>query len=400
MFTLAEYPHIQRILDESNDGVIIFGASRAGLYALKVLKYLNIKCLCIIDNDFTKLSNEYYGVEVLSPLEGFKKYGNVLVLISVMSFGELTAIKDSLKKINYSNLHYVVPEVFDFYIKYLTKRKFNFTTYRKNKSKFFHRLAMDKDQKLSPSITIMINEKCNLNCSDCAALVPLNKDPESFNIETIIKSLKSYCGAFDFVYRICIMGGEPFLHKDINLILESFLELDNVLFIDIATNGTVVPQTRTMNLLDQLGATIEISDYGDVSRKMNELIIECQQLDIVHFIQKYESWMTIGGFFSRDRDEINKMETFLKCTSNVGITNHIVAHMLSRCIFSAMAGKLKLIPQANTDYVDLTHANEETFKKIRDLTFRSTYLEACNFCLANDRFPVKAGIQLKSSFSN
>ena len=88
------------------------------------------------------------------------------------------------------------------------------------------------------------------------------------------------------------------------------------------------------------------------------------------------------------------METFLKCTSNVGITNHIVAHMLSRCIFSAMAGKLKLIPQPTSDYVELTNRSEDTVMKIRDLTFRNTYLDACNYCLANDRQPVKAGLQI------
>jgi organic radical activating enzyme len=129
----------------------------------------------------------------------------------------------------------------------------------------------------------MINEKCNLNCSDCAALVPLNQNPETFSVETIIKSLQAYCGAFDFVYRICIMGGEPFLHKDIHSILESLRDLENVLFIDIATNGTVVPQKKTMDLIDQLGATIEISDYGAVSRKMPELIAECEKRNIVHF---------------------------------------------------------------------------------------------------------------------
>jgi hypothetical protein len=397
MTNFLEYPEIQKIIDDSPSDIIIFGASRAGLYTLKVIKSLNINCLCIIDNDSTKHSSNYYGVEVISPLEGINKYGNVRVLVSVMSFIDLTGIMESLKKLNYSQIYYIVPEIFDFYIKKLTKRSFDFQIYRKNKKKFFNRIAMDRDHKLSPSMTVMINEKCNLNCSDCAALVPLNQEPETFNVETIINSLKSYCGAFDFVYRICIMGGEPFLHKDINLILESLLELNNVLFIDIATNGTVVPQKRTMDLLDQLGATIEISDYGDVSRKMNELIHECQKRNIVHFIQKYDSWMSIGGIFNRNRDEINKMETFLKCTSSIGITNHIVGPNLSRCVFSAMAGKLKLIPQPSSDFVNLDFANELTFAKIRELTFRSTFLEACNYCLANDRKPVKAGIQINKS---
>jgi hypothetical protein len=394
MLLLPEYPNLENIFKESPEGVIIFGGSRAGLYTLKVLKKLDVKCLCIIDNDASKHSTDYYGVEVISPTAARAKFGDATVLVSTMSFQDLTAIKTSLNKVGFSRCHYLVPDIFDFYIKNLTRREFNFKTYRENKNKFFNRSAMDRDQSMSPSMTVMINEKCNLNCSDCAALVPLNQNPETFSVETIINSLKSYCGAFDFVYRVCIMGGEPFLHKDIHAILECLRDLDNVLFLDIATNGTVVPQKKTMDLIDQLGATIEISDYGDVSRKMPELIAECQQRDIVHFIQKYDTWMSIGGIYSRERDEINKMETFHKCTSSIGITNHIVGNKLSRCIFSAMAGKLKLIPQPKTDYVDLMHSDDYTFLKIRELTFRNTYLEACNYCLANDRQPVKAGLQI------
>jgi hypothetical protein len=127
---------------------------------------------------------------------------------------------------------------------------------------------------------------------------------------------------------------------------------------------------------------------------MPDLIAECQQRSIVHFIQKYDSWMSIGGIFSRERDEIGKMETFLKCTSSIGITNHIVGQKLSRCIFSAMAGKLRLIPQSTNDYVELADTSEDTFHKIRELTFRNTSLNACNYCLANDRQPIKAGIQI------
>jgi hypothetical protein len=149
-----------------------------------------------------------------------------------------------------------------------------------------------------------------------------------------------------------------------------------------------------MDLIDQLGATIEISDYGEVSRKMPELIAECEKRNIVHFIQKYDSWMSVGGIYSRERDEVENMETFLKCTSSIGITNHIVGEKLSRCIFSAMAGKLKLIPQSASDYVELTNRGKDTVMKIRDLTFRNTYLDACNYCLANDRQPVKAGLQI------
>jgi len=120
MLLLPEYPNLENIFKESPEGVIIFGGSRAGLYTLKVLKKLDVKCLCIIDNDVSKHSTNYYGVEVVSPTAACAKYGDATVLVSTMSFQELTAIKKSLNKLGFSKCHYLVPDIFDFYIKNLT----------------------------------------------------------------------------------------------------------------------------------------------------------------------------------------------------------------------------------------------------------------------------------------
>ena len=45
---LPEYPDIENTLNESSEGVIIFGGSQARLYDLKVFKKLKVPCLCII----------------------------------------------------------------------------------------------------------------------------------------------------------------------------------------------------------------------------------------------------------------------------------------------------------------------------------------------------------------
>ena len=45
---LPEYPDIENTLNESSEGVIIFGGSQAGFYTLKMLKKLKVPFLCII----------------------------------------------------------------------------------------------------------------------------------------------------------------------------------------------------------------------------------------------------------------------------------------------------------------------------------------------------------------
>jgi hypothetical protein len=89
---IPEYPDLQNILYESPEGVIIFGGSRTGLYNLKVFKKLKVPCLCIVDNDPSKHASDYYGLEVISTAAGRAKYGDVAVLVSTMSFQDLTPI--------------------------------------------------------------------------------------------------------------------------------------------------------------------------------------------------------------------------------------------------------------------------------------------------------------------
>jgi len=310
-----------------------------------------------------------------------------------MSYTDLTEIKKSLSKAGFRNSEYAMHEIFDYYINNLTKRNFNRSLYRQKQYCFYDREAMSRDQTISPSVTILVNERCNLKCQDCAAFVPLNKDPVTYSSDTIIKALQIYCKSFDFVYRVCIMGGEPLLHREINRILEAVMKLDNVLFIDIATNGTILPQGRTLDLINDLGATFEISDYGDVSRKMPQIIEMCQQRNMVHFIQRYDFWATIGPSIDRKRDFFNRAETFIKCTKNIGITNHIVGENLSRCIYSAMTSRLKLVPQFNDDHVNLFGEEEGLVQRIRALTFRSDPLETCNYCLGTERELIKPGLQ-------
>ena len=125
-------------------------------------------------------------------------------------------------------------------------------------------IGLSRNDKLSETLTCIITERCNLSCQNCTVFVPQNKNPRTFDAEAIIDSVKSYAKCFDFVYRVCLMGGEPFLHKDFAHIAGEIAKIDNILFIDIVPP---IGSTGYYAGLQRKWAGVEVSDYGLTSRK-------------------------------------------------------------------------------------------------------------------------------------
>ena len=77
---------------------------------------------------------------------------------------------------------------------------------------------------------------CNLKCKHCYLSCTQNAKPQNFLFLDKIK--KSLAEAKNFeIEEICLNGGEPFLHPDINAIIRLALKYANVI---ILTNGTLI----------------------------------------------------------------------------------------------------------------------------------------------------------------
>jgi len=391
-------------INSNPTSVVLFGASRGAQYTIRVLQHLNIKIDCIVESDSLTSDNLYapkkvnnvLGIDVLSISSGFQRYPNAKVLITTMDSKNLLPITSMLEKAGWSDIDWIMPDIILHYLKLFSSRSLDLDKFQKNKLQLFNKTSRQTTYSISPSITILVTEKCNLNCDHCAAFVPLNSNPETFSVDSIYQSVKNYCDSFDFVYRICVMGGEPFIHKDIIHILDRLSTIPNLLFIDIATNGTVVPNSKTLDAVKRAGSCIEVSDYGIASRKMEQLFSDCSDKGILYYHQKYAFWGNLGDIKHYHRSASQLHSYYIDCIQGPGITNHIIDGVLYRCLTSGMAAKLSLYPRENTDFVDLLSpdiSSSELNTKIKELTFRSTPLQACNYC-SNGVFQVPAGAQI------
>ena len=397
--------NLRKIMAEHNT-IILFGASRGARYSIEVIQKLGYKIDCIIENR-DRLSSEMYAdkfsesvldIPVYDVVTGLNLYQNPLVLITLM---DMVNIDEAYKMLQQHNVQYryIMPEIIYLYSKMLTNRNLDFNIFNKYKYELFNKNARLINNNIAPSATVVITERCNLNCQDCAAFVPFNLNPNTSSAETIIRSVKNYCSSFEIVYRICIMGGETFLHKDINRIISEISLIPNLIFIDIATNGTVIPPEGTLDIVKMNGVCLEISDYGLHSRKMNQLNKICDKKGVLRYHQKFNYWGSLGDVkdYHRDASELN--QHFIKCITFPATTNHIIDGLLYRCLYSGMTSRLNMAPINQNDFVDLnveltsSSLINAISTKVKNLSYKTTPLETCKYCKMGEKV-TKAGVQL------
>ena len=69
-------------------------------------------------------------------------------------------------------------------------------------------------------INSVITSKCSFNCNHCAMFIPYCEKREDCSLTSIKENLKSLFSVVDYIFEYTLLGGEPFLHKELKQILE------------------------------------------------------------------------------------------------------------------------------------------------------------------------------------
>ena len=123
-----------------------------------------------------------------------------------------------------------------------------------------------KRQCVLAKIDTVITSHCTLRCKNCNMFIPYAKDVCDFSFDRLRKNFDTFFASVDFVYEYTLLGGEPFLHKDLKRILRYLTEQygGRIGRINLISNGTVVPDEELLSLMKQHDMTVHISDYTHV----------------------------------------------------------------------------------------------------------------------------------------
>lgn len=231
-------------------------------------------------------------------------------------------------------------------------------------------------------LDLVITEKCTLKCENCMNLIQFFTKPREYKCRRIIDSVIRLSKIVRKIECIQILGGEPFLNKDIGKICDELSKINNIEKIRIFTNSTLLPSEDILELIKISNAEIYISDYGNLSRRKNELIQACEKHHIPYLDVKNLKWINSGGIdkFNYNQEQVKHMYEY--CRSRI-FCNSLNDGKLFICAKSANGNALHAIKAEEDEYIDLlnnTINNNVIKQKLYDLLYVKTKVNACYYC--------------------
>jgi organic radical activating enzyme len=361
--------------------IVIFGASTTGEFTLKFCKQNEIKIDYFCDNNPDKIGKYFQGYKVKSLDELKVNTKDYLFLISVIDINDII---NQLEKNGFKNWMSCNEALIDFYHPQASNTILSHDNYL-NKDKFFIR-----------GLDVVITERCSLKCRDCSNLMPYYENPKNYDTETLNKNIENLCSKIDKIGEVRIIGGEPFMNKEIHLIVKSLLINDKIDNVVIYTNATIMPTEEQFKILKNSKVSFYISNYGKLSGRYLEL---CNLLlkNNIPYIDAKIKWTDCSKINFNNRTDVENQNIFDNCC--VKNLTTLLNNKLYRCPFFANADCLKAIPHFKEDCLDLSmNISKEEIKKY---LLNKKFIKVCNYCNGrsfNDE-EIESNIQIKNSIS-
>lgn len=131
----------------------------------------------------------------------------------------------------------------------------------------------DKRDELD-TIELHVADHCNLNCKNCSMFCGL-VDKEVFsNFEQTKKSFTKLRSIFSHIKRIRIIGGEPFLNKELDKYISMIRNFYSYSEIRIITNGILVRNmdASLKNCIKNNSAVIVITPYPSFADQIEDVV--------------------------------------------------------------------------------------------------------------------------------
>jgi len=389
---LASYTLLERELAGLEGGKIqIYGASKLGWFVAKGAAAIGLEVDCFIDSQPKNCS--FMGIPVREMACSPDCSNDLPVVVAIFRAKVRNQIADNLSEAGF-NLSAVDPFKFLYiYFKYVAKRGCDSKRFADSIDKLRHYYHLEghphgqvyDDLFVSPLLVGNITQKCNIKCMDCAQLIPYYKDPKNFSLDSIVEEVRAFCDSVDLVPEISLHGGEPFLHPRIGEICLELANIPNLVFINLITNGTILPKPDVWKKLASAGVDIHQSDYKNISKRQQSVFISCEENDIycdVDYTHTSQMWHRNKPFQEFGRSNQENDELYRRCV-DTKICAQILDGRLYRCPVSAHASRQGYFEnEPGNDFVDLIkkQKKEDRQKNVRAFLAREKCLTACRYC--------------------
>ena len=361
--------------------LILYGAGVNGLIASVLLRKMGVDFICFADSDEKKWGTEYMGKPVISPQELKECCPDTAILVTPYHF---RPIYPQLREMGFTTLFDCLHLFLEFDMedvdKLLPDRYYpgQLTISVNNYMRKLHEYYVCGVGNYR-SLAICTTEKCTLRCKHCQYFMPYFKSPKDRDYNELCTALDRLLGSAHFAY-VNVEGGELFLYKHLAGLIDKLVSFENVDLVHPFTNATILPNERVLQSLRSKKVIVRISNYGDNSRKLNELVNVFEHEGIAYNVMS-QQWhkLELNQFNRTQKDHQNVYES---CCKFLG--DPILAYgRLYRCGFAAHVESLGVLPHSPEDSVDLMeepYTKEALHEKLDAFYTNAKYIQACKYC--------------------
>lgn len=227
-------------------------------------------------------------------------------------------------------------------------------------------------------LEIPITTRCSLKCEGCSNLIPCYNKRSDYDINILVKSIKSFLECINNIVYIRILGGEPFLSNNLYRVMNVLLKSDKIQRIEVVTNGTIIPSDKkVINTLRNNRIVVCISQYSIVD--YNKLVKFLDENNINYRIDKMSYWMNYGKAYKRNKTKKELIKQYTRCHS---VCKSLINGQLHLCPRSSHGTDLGIIKDNENDYLDLLNNNISILDKKNKLNklLKKKYIVACDYC--------------------
>ena len=375
-----------------NENIYIFGFGPAGHWASE---NISSKVSGFIDNDLKKNGKSFNNIKCLSVENAQKEIlENDVILVSTMDIQDI--IFDLEKKFPLNKKIFLgeVIEEIDISKSFNSSNKtVEFLEYTINAVKVCHKSYLDKNLVFARSIDIIITEKCTLKCKDCSNLMQFYETPENHSFIKVTNDFSKLIKSINLVLEVRLIGGEPFINKEIYDFIDFYMQQEKVLKVVVYTNATIkLKQERLLKYKGNLKLIFSITNYGLLS-KSTEIVIEMlENLNIAYRSEPPNNWTDSGKIIEKRESFLENQDIFEKCCAKNTFTQ--MNGKLYRCPFAANAEQLEAIPKSKSNAINI---NDDT-DMINKFILNTQYIDACSFCngRSHDMPEITPAVQTKT----
>lgn len=239
-------------------------------------------------------------------------------------------------------------------------------------------------------VTSSVTSRCTFNCRHCVSLMPYFKRQYTYTVNEIIEDLSAlFHGGVDYLASYYLVGGEPFLNKDLGNIINAVGEKfgDKIGCIQIISNGSVIPDEPTLEILNRYKVDVRLSDYTEevlYETKFERAKATYQSKAIHYSISKFP-WVDLGFPNEIECNWADKKALkahMLCCSTGCHALNDKKFYYCGTLFFAEKSGMYEL---EDNDYIDLSEMQGSIEDKKRILQYcigetTKGYISLCRYC--------------------